>query len=160
MNEIKVHKNSVKEIHQHLQRKYNQAVIEVEMKLYQGRKTRNETRLRAYLNATRLHHGFAFWMMHSYYDNKHYTISQLVKEMYSTRQSISLMISECEAEGWIKVIRTNNSVKCTASQPMVEGFEKFMLFRRNEVKSVIGYAFQNLNNFEKLMSKDFTQKDE
>jgi hypothetical protein len=43
---------------------------------------------------------------------------------------------------------------------MVEGFEEFMLFRRNEVKSVIGFAFQNLNNFEKLMSKDFTQEDE
>ena len=160
MNDIKVHENSVKEIHQHLIRKYNQAVIQVEMTLYQGRKTRNKTKIQAYINATRLHYGFCFWMMSSYYANQHYTIGYLVKEMHSTRQSISTVISECEAEGWIDVIRTKNSVKCTASQPMIEVFEEFMLFRRNEVKSVIGYAFQNLTNFEKLMSKDFTQEDE
>ena len=160
MNDINVQPNSVKEIHQHLIRKYNQAVIKVEMTLYQGRKTRNETKIQAYINATRLHYGFCFWMMSSYYANQHFTITKLVKEMHSTRQSISTIINECEAEGWIDVIRTKNSVKCTASAPMVETFEKFMIYRRTEVKSVIGFAFQNLTNFEKLMSKDFTQEDE
>lgn len=160
MNDINVQPNSVKEIHQHLIRKYNKAVLEVEMTLYQGRKTRNKTKFQAYVNSTRLHYGFSFWMMSSYYANQHYTITKIVEEMHSTRQSISTIINECEAEGWIDVIRTNNSVKCTASATMVEAFEKFMIYRRTEVKSVIGYALQNLNNFEKLMSKDFTQEDE
>mgnify|MGYP001251048444 CR=1 FL=1 len=98
-------KNSSEEIHKHLLTSFNKSLMKIEMNLYAARQTRMLNKVQRYFNSTPLRNGFARWMAFAYYENRFYTISQLVKEMHTNRQSISKMVSECEIENYIIVKR-------------------------------------------------------
>ena len=76
-------KNSSDEIHNHLITEYNNSLMKMEMDLYSARQTRMLHKVQRYFNSTPLRNGFARWMAYAHYQNKPYTISQLVKEMHS-----------------------------------------------------------------------------
>ena len=149
---------SLETIHEHLTKRYNITIIEVEMELYKARQTRSDGKIQRYFNATPLRHGFCRWMAYAHYANRYYTISQLVDEMNSNRQSISEIIKDCEAEGWIEVVRKGNTVKCRASALLMDSFGSYCQWRKGIAKSVIGDAYKALIAFEKLVSTDFTYK--
>ena len=150
--------NSTDEIYAHLLREYNKRTMEIEMEMFKAKSTRRNDKIQRYFNATPLKNGFVRWMVYAVYANKFYTISQLVKDMDSNRQSISEIIKDCEAEGWIEVFRLGNSVKCRASAVLMESIEAYCLWRRNLTNSTIGDAHKALKSFEKLMQTNLAVK--
>jgi len=148
--------NSVDDIHAHLLHDYRMKIIEIEMKLHQARQTRMLSKVQRYFNSTPIRHAFSRWMTYATYTNRFYTISELVNEMHSNRQTISTMINECEAEGYIVVKRQGSTVSCQASDTLVEKMEDYCEWRKELTKSTIGTAYNRLVQFEKLMQKRFT----
>jgi len=148
--------NSVDDIHAHLLMDYRMKILEIEMGVHQARQTRMENKVQRYFNSTPIKNAFARWMTYGVYTNKFYTISEIVKEMHSNRQTISTMISECEAEGFIVVKREGKTVSCQATDLLVEKMQDYCEWRKELTQSTIGTAYNNLVQFEKLMQKRFT----
>jgi|TARA_R110002073_G_scaffold295546_2_gene461418 uncharacterized protein YjgD (DUF1641 family) len=146
--------NSTEEIHDHLKKVYNLSVIQVDMEIHKARQTRMTTKIQRYFNSTPLRNAFSRWMAYAVYTNRYYTISQLVDEMASNRQSISDIIKDCEADKTIDVIRKGNTVRCRASISLMDSFDGYCQWRRTVAKSVIGDASKNLARFEKLMQTE------
>ena len=156
--EAKIIDNSAKEIHQFLENQYVMKTLEIEMATHKARQTRMDNKVQRYFNSTPLRNAFARWMTYAVYANRWYTITELVQDMHSNRQSISTIINECEAENWIIVIRTSNSVKCRASAELTEKMVKYCMWRKEITKSTIGTAFNALYNFEQLMQTNLALK--
>ena len=148
--------NSVQDIHHHLNMDYRIKILEIEMSVHTARQTRMTNKVQRYFNSTPIKNAFARWMTYAVYTNRFYTISELVKEMHSNRQTISTMINECEAEGYIIVKRVGATVSCQATPLLVEKTEEYCEWRKELTKSTIGTAYNNLVQFEKLMQKQFT----
>ena len=150
--------NSAKEIHQFLLDEYVLKTIEIEMQTYKARQTRLQSKAQRYFNSTPLRNAFARWMTYTHYANRWYTITELVDDMHSNRQSIATIINECEAEDWIEVKRTSNSVQCRATQTLVYAFLDYAMWRKEITKSVIGTAYNALFSFEDLMQTNLALK--
>lgn len=82
-------KNSSEEIYNHLLLEYRKRVMEVEMRVFQARQTRMLNKIQRYFNSTPLRNAFSRWMVHAYYEKKFYSISYLVEQMHTNRQTIS-----------------------------------------------------------------------
>lgn len=148
--------NSVEDIHLHLLRDYRMKILEIEMGVHQARQTRMLNKVQRYFNSTPIKNAFSRWMAYGTYTNRFYTITELVNEMHSNRQTISTMVNECEAEGYIVVKRKGSTVACQASDLLVEKMEDYCEWRKELTQSTIGTAYNNLVQFEKLMQKRFT----
>ena len=148
--------NSVDDIHHHLLMDYRMKILEIEMGVHQARQTRMMNNVQRYFNSTPIRNAFSRWMTYGVYTSRFYTISELVKEMYSNRQTISTMINECEAEGYIVVKRQGSTVSWQATDLLVEKMEEYCEWRKKLTKSTIGTAYNNLVQFEKLMQQRFT----
>jgi hypothetical protein len=146
--------NSANEIHQYLLDAYVLKTLEIEMQTYKARQTRLQSKAQRYFNSTPLRNAFARWMTYAVYANRWYTITELVDDMHSNRQSIATIINECEAEDWIVVKRTSNSVQCRATQLLIDNYLDYAMWRKNITKSVIGTAYNALYAFEGLMQTD------
>ena len=146
--------NSVNEIHQFLLDAYVLKTLEIEMQTYKARQTRLQSKAQRYFNSTPLRNAFARWMTYAVYANRWYTITELVDDMHTNRQSISTIINECEAEKWIEVVRTSNSVRCQGTQLLVDNYLEYAMWRKELTKSTIGTAFNALDSFEFLMQRD------
>lgn len=147
--------NSASDIHHHLNMDYRMKILEIEMSVHQARQTRGNNKVQRYFNSTPIKNAFARWMVYGAYTSKFYTISELVKEMHSNRQTISTMVNECEAEGYIIVKREGATVSCQAKPLLVEAMEVYCEWRKELTKSTIGTAYNNLVQFEKWMQKTY-----
>ena len=147
---------SVDDIHHHLLMDYRMKILEIEMSIHKARQTRMLNKVQRYFNSTPIKNAFARWMVYGVYTSKFYMISDLVKEMHTNRQTISTMINECEAEGYIIVKREGSTVACQATTLLVEKMEDYCEWRKELTQSTIGTAYNNLVQFEKLMQKRFT----
>ena len=152
--------NSVEDIHRHLLNDYRMKILEVEMAVFQARQTRSMTKIQRYFNSTPIKNAFSRWMVYGAYANRFYTITELVNEMHSNRQTISTMIDECEAEGWIEVQKKGATVSCQASQPLIEAMEMYCEWRKDIAQSYIGTAHHRLMDFEKLMQEQFASSEQ
>ena len=94
-------------------------------------------------------------MVNAFYENQFYTITYLVNEMFTNRQTISNMINECEKEGYIIVERRGKTVSCQASQTLIEKMNDYCKWRKEITELTVGKAYSNLIQFEKWMSKEF-----
>jgi hypothetical protein len=148
--------NTSQEIQEHLRREYVIALLTTEMKMHKARQTRMDTDIQRYFNSSPLRNAFSRWMVYGYLVNKPYNITTLCDEMGADRKTISLMIKECEAEGWIQTIKSNGQLFCIASPPLVSKMEEYVSWRRKLAKDTIGVAFSALKAFEDLMSIDTT----
>ena len=148
--------NTSQEIQEHLHREYVIALLTTEMKMHKARQTRMDTDIQRYFNSSPLRNAFSRWMVYGYLVNKPYNITTLCDEMGADRKTISLMIKECEAEGWIQTIKSNGQLFCIASPPLVYKMEEYVSWRRKLAKDTIGVAFSALKAFEDLMSIDTT----
>ena len=150
-------KNSSQEIHEHLNNEFNKSLMKIEMNLYAARQTRMLNKVQRYFNSTPLRNAFARWMAYAYYENKFYTISQLANEMYTNRQSISKIVSECEIENYIIVKRKGKTVACQASPLLIDKINDYCNWRKDLAKETIGGSYYNLTQFEKWMNKEFNK---
>lgn len=146
---------SVDDIHHHLLMDYRVKILEIEMGVYQARQTRMLNKTQRYFNSTPIRNAFSRWMTYGVYTSKFYTITELVNEMHSNRQTVSTMITECESEEYIVVKREGATVACQATPHLVEKMEEYCQWRKELTKSTIGTAYNNLVQFEKLMQKRF-----
>ena len=131
--------------------------MEVEMRVFQARQTRMLNKIQRYFNSTPLRNAFARWMVYAYYEDTFYSITYLVKQMYTNRQTISKIISECEKEGYINVQRNGKTVSCQANKILVEKSNDYTQWRKELAKSTIGKAYNDLVQFEKWMQKEFNK---
>ena len=127
------------------------------MDLYQARQTRMLNKIQRYFNSTPLRNAFARWMGYAYFNDEFYTITRLVKEMHTNRQSISKMISECEKENYIIVERKGKTVACQASHALIDKVSEYCEWRKELTKSTVGKAYNNLIQFELWMNKEFNK---
>lgn len=146
--------NTSIQIKDHLHREYSLAILTTEMKLHKARQTRMDNDIQRYFNSTPLRNAFARWMTYGYLVNKPYNITTLCDEMYADRKTVSIMIKECEAEGWIQTIKSNGQLFCLASPSLVNATEDYIRWRRKLAKATIGKCFIALKNFDELMSID------
>ena len=142
-----------KEIHEHFNFEYRRSLMKLEMEVFKSRQTRMTDKVQRYFNSTPIRNAFARWMVFAYYENKFYTISQLVEEMFTNRQTVSLMINECESEEYILVKRKGKTVACQASKYLVQKMDDYSDWRKNLIKTTIDQSYNDLNNFERLMNK-------
>ena len=148
-------KNSSADIHNHLLLEYRRCVMKIEMEIFKARQTRMLNKIQRYFNSTPLRNAFARWMVNAYYENSFYSITQLVNEMHTNRQTISNMIGECEKEGYIIVERKGKTVSCQASQSLIERSNEYCNWRKDITELTVGKAYNDLIQFEKWMSKEF-----
>ena len=154
MSEIK---NSSTDIHNHLLQEYRRCVMKIEMEIFKARQTRMINKIQRYFNSTPLRNAFARWMVNAFYENSFYSISHLVKEMHTNRQTISQMINECEKEGYVTVVRNGKTVSCQATLVLVEKMNDYCKWRKDITELTVGKAYNDLVQFEKWMSKEFKE---
>ena len=150
-------KNSSEDIHNHLLLEYRKCVMKIEMEIFKARQTRMLNKIQRYFNSTPLRNAFARWMTNAFYENQFYTITHLVKEMHTNRQTVSNMINECEIEGYIIVERKGKTVSCQASQTLVEKMNEYCKWRKEITELTVGKAYNDLVIFERWMSQEFNK---
>jgi len=150
--------NTSQEIQEHLHREYVIATLTTEMRIHKARQTRMNNPIQRYFNSSPLRNAFARWMVYGYLVNKPYNITTLCDEMGADRKTVSTMIKECGAEGWIQTIKSNGQLFCLASPPLVSKMEDYVSWRRKLAKDTIGRAFSAMKAFEDLMSIDTTSE--
>ena len=138
-----------------LELEYRKSLIKVDMEIFQARQTRMKSRIQRYFNSTPLRNAFARWMVYAYYENQFYTISYLVKEMNTNRQTVSIMINECEGEDYIIVQRKGKTVACQASSQLVQAMNEYSEWRKQLIEQTIYQPYINLKQFENWMRKQF-----
>jgi hypothetical protein len=139
--------NSTEQIHEHLKQQYRLNLIKIEMELHKARQTRMDNNVQRYFNSTPIRNAFARWMVYGAYVNIFYSITELVNELHTNRQTISTMIKECEAYKFIIVVRSSNTTKCQASPLLIEKMEDYCDWRRKLGKDTVAPFLINSNDF-------------
>ena len=148
--------NSAEQIHEYLKQTYRLQLIKIEMELHKARQVRMDNNVQRYFNSTPIRNAFARWMVYGSYVNKLYSITELVKELHTNRQTISTTIKECEEYKFIIVQRTSNTTKCQAAPLLIEKMEDYCDWRRKLAKDTAGHSLLTLTNFEELMQNDLS----
>ena len=130
-------------------------LADLEVKIYQARQDRMQTKIQRYFNSTPLRNVFARICVYARCVNEFYTISDIAYELRATRQSISQMVDECEEEGWVNVDRTPNRVGIQASQPLFDGMSDYVEARKILAKDVTKGKWNDLTRMAELVESDF-----
>ena len=138
-----------------LELEYRKSLIKVDMEIFQARQTRMKSKIQRYFNSTPLRNAFARWMVYAYYENQFYTISQLVKDMSTNRQTVSLMLNECEIENYIIVLRKGKTVACKASLILVKAMDEYSEWRKKLIEKTIYQPYIDLKQFENMIKNKF-----
>jgi predicted DNA-binding protein YlxM (UPF0122 family) len=64
-------------------------------------------------------------MVYGSYVNKFYSITELVNELHTNRQTISTIIKECEEYKFIIVKRSKKTTKCPTGPLLIEKMEDY-----------------------------------
>ena len=75
--------------------------------------------MQRYFNSTPLRNVFARICNYAYTVKQFFTISYVTKELRSTRHAISLIMDECENEGWLNIHIRANNVEFQASEELM-----------------------------------------
>ncbi len=73
--------------------------------------------------------------------------------MRTNRQSVAVMVSECEIEKYISVQRKGKTVACQASSSLVRKMDDYSDWRKEFIKRTIDELYNDLNDFETIMNK-------
>ena len=127
-----------------------------ELKIYQARIDRLDTKMQRYFNSTPIRNAFASLMVIGACNNQSFTITEIVNNLRSNRQSISTMVDECKKEGWIIVTKNGNKVQCNASDDLVEAFKDYMIFSEEISKDYFNSL--ELQKIKNIMSNELSEK--
>ena len=146
-------KNKLKQL---IKNEMVKVLCDLEVKIYQARQDRIQTKIQRYFNSTPLRNVFSRICVYAKCVNQFYTISEIAYELRATRQSISQMVDECEEEGWIIVERSPNRVGIQASQILYEAQLDYTNHRKEIAKDVIKWRWTGLINLDELVESDLT----
>ena len=107
-----------------------------EIRIFQSRVDRVETRMQRYFNSTPLKNVFARVCNYAFSVNKFYTIAYVTRELRSTRQAISSIVDECESEGWLTIRRSPTRVEFHASETLFESWRDYIDARTSLMSKV------------------------
>ena len=148
-----------KEIQNYIQKELTKILCQHEIAIYQARQTNMNTKIQRYFNSSPLKNVFSRIVVYAYCVNKHYSIQYIADELKTTRQSISKIVEECEAEGWINVIRTPNSVDVQASNTLYEGMLVYLSQRKKLMPKELRQTWSELLALQSLVESDVTLDD-
>lgn len=146
-------KNKLKKL---IENEMVKVLSDLEVKIYQARQDRLETKIQRYFNSTPLRNVFSRICVYARCVNQSYTISEIADELRATRQSISQMVDECEEEGWLNVERSPNRVVLQASQTLYDGMIDYMELRKRLAKDVTKGKWNDLTRMSELVENDLT----
>ena len=92
-------------------------------------------------------------MVNSYYHGQTQTISQLASKILVTRQAISALVKECEAEQYIIVSREAGAVRCTALEILVEGYEDYCKWKKSLLLKEEYSMLNQIGNVNNIITK-------
>ena len=75
--------------------------------------------------------------------------------MSTNRQTVSLMVNECEIENYIIVQRIGKTVACQSSLMLVEAMDEYSEWRKNLIEKTIYRPYINLKEFENIIKNRF-----
>jgi len=145
-----------KQLQNYLDMEMSKVLCELEIKIYQERQDRLNSKIQRYFNSTPLRNVFARYVVYAYIVNEFYTISFVAEELRATRQSISNMVDECEAEGWLQVERSANRVAFKGTDAMYKSFVGYLNARKDLAKKVTKGRWNDLTRLADLVENDFT----
>lgn len=146
-------KNKLKEL---IDNEMNKVLCDLEIKIYQARQDRMQTKIQRYFNSTPLRNVFSRICVYAKCVNQFYTISQIAYELRATRQSVSQIVNECEEEGWVIVDRNSNSVCVQASQTLYNAQLDYLNHRKELAKNLTKGKWNDLTRMSELVESDLT----
>tara|TARA_R100000773_G_scaffold27686_1_gene23924 strand:- start:2931 stop:3443 length:513 start_codon:yes stop_codon:yes gene_type:complete len=146
-------KNKLKEL---IENEMVKVLSDLEVKIYQARQDRLETKIQRYFNSTPLRNVFSRICVYAKCVKQFYTISEIAYELRATRQSVSQMVDECEEEGWLNVERSPNRVVIQASQSLYDAMLNYMELRKKLAKDVTKGKWNDLTRMAELVESDLT----
>lgn len=128
MNAItdKLH-SCVEEMHKLALRDFSLNLAITELKIFKERQTwRDECKMTAYFQSTPEKAAFSRLMYVAARVNHLYTISEISRELSISRQTLSKVVQDCCAAGWIVFEKINaNSYKYKASEELCQSIEAY-----------------------------------
>ena len=132
-------------------REYALAITNIEISLHQARVTRLNGKLQNYFNSSMNRHAFSRLMSKAYMTNKPYSITEVCELLKANRSSVSVMVDECEKEGWITILRDKNKAMCMATEVLYEQMMRYVWWRKQNTKSIIGDHYKALDQLESVL---------
>ena len=132
---------------------YALSVMEIEIELHKARTTRIKTKLQVYFNSSQNRNTFARIMTKAYLIDEPVTITEVCELLNANRSSVSLMVDECEKEGWVTIARTSNKAWCMASEDLYIATMGYVHWKKIINKSVIGDHWKSLVQLESVLNK-------
>ena len=126
---------------------------EFETELYIFRKTRMDTKIQRYFNSTPLRNVFARLMVTCFYEDKPASISFLASKIMVTRQTISTLVKECEAEEYIIVTRQSGKVVCKASENLILAYEDYCSWKKTLLLQNKYFMLNEIGNINNIVTK-------
>jgi len=133
-------------------KEYALAIIDIEIELHKSRSLMMNGKISSYFNSTQNRNTFARIMSKAYMTNKPYSITEVCELLSANRSSVSIMVDECEKEGWITVNRDKNKAMCMATEALYEAMMKYVYWRKQNSKSIIGDHYKALDQLESVLN--------
>ena len=130
---------------------YALAILDIEIELHKSRSLMLNGKISNYFNSSQNRNTFARIMSKAYITNKPYTITEICELLNANRSSVSIMVDECEQEGWITVLRDKNKAMCMGTEELYKAMMKYVSWRKENSKSIIGDHFKALDQLESVL---------
>ena len=111
-------------------------ICEHQIRLHRVRCTRMDNRVQRYFNSSMRRNVFARLMCKGKYLEKWYSINDITKELFFTRQTAHRMVADCLAEGWIDRKKNVRPSVYQASPILVKNMEDYVEAYRNELMAL------------------------
>jgi len=132
-------------------KEYALALIDVEIDMHRSRSLMLSGKISNYFNSSQNRNTFARIMSKAYMTNKPYSITDVSILLNANRSSVSIMVDECEQEGWITVLRNKNKAMCMATEELYEAMMKYVFWRKQNSKSKIGDHYKAIDQLESVL---------
>jgi len=112
-----------------------------------------DTKIQRYFNSTPLRNVFARLMVTCFYEKRPRNISDLASSIMVTRQAISNLIKECEAEKYITTTRKSGTVLCMASESLILAYEDYCRWKRTLLLKEEYFMINQIGNVNNIVTK-------
>ena len=144
--------DKVVDLYEKKYKEYALAIIDIEIELHKSRSLMMNGKISNYFNSTQNRNTFARIMSKAYMTNKPYSITEVCELLSANRSSVSIMVDECEKEGWITVLRDKNKAMCMATEEVYEAMMRYVYWRKQNSKSIIGDHYKAIDQLESVLN--------
>ncbi len=139
------------DLYKKMYHEYTLAICEVEIQLHKARVTRMKGKLQTYFNSSQNRNTFARIMCKAFATDTPVSITEICETLVANRSSVSIMVDECEKEGWISVTRVNNKALCMATEELHRGCMRYAHWKKQISRSIIGKKYDKLIQLESML---------